>query len=353
MKTALVLATLAPVLAGAQQPTRVGSWEFGLAGGGVMVPTNLMDFLSSGSPENRFTKDTDPSRFAPAAVARLGYNMGKHLGVAVSGEAAFGEGVKYYTPALTVILTGDIDAKFSPFLTMGAEVTRVEGQNDRVTHSTWGANAGVGFRAMMSDYMAFRADVQAKYGRYTEVPMDGEGTITPVATIGFTWFSGGRRTAPAGIPMYRVDTIRSFRTDTIRMASEPIRSVRVDTVALDMDQVILRVQFATDSSVLLPISYPVLNTVATALKATQGSTWAVEGHTDNVGPADYNMALSQARAQSVVDYLVSQGVSRSILTAKGYGLTRPVFSNDTVEGRAENRRVQLRRIPPAPIVPVR
>src|SRR5206468_2581898 len=116
--------------------------------------------------------------------------------------------------------------------------------------------------------------------------------------------------------------------------------------------VILRVQFATDSSELLPISGPVLNTVAAAIIATPDSRWVVEGHTDNTGSIATNKALSQARAQAVVDYLVSQGVDRSILTATGYGSERQVFSNTTEAGRAQNRRVQLRRVPPPPTVRV-
>ena len=125
-----------------------------------------------------------------------------------------------------------------------------------------------------------------------------------------------------------------------------------DTVRIpapsSVDQVILRVQFRTDSATLLAISGPVLDTVAAAIRETPGSRWQVEGHTDNTGSAAENKALALARAQSVVDYLVSKGVDRSILTAQGFGPDRPVFSNSTDAGRAQNRRVQLRRIPPPP-----
>jgi OOP family OmpA-OmpF porin len=78
----------------------------------------------------------------------------------------------------------------------------------------------------------------------------------------------------------------------------------------------------------------------------------VEGHTDNVGTPAYNEKLSHARAKTVVDYLVSKGVDRGILEAMGWGEKRPIFSNSTVEGRAANRRVQLRRIPKPPTVQV-
>jgi len=70
-------------------------------------------------------------------------------------------------------------------------------------------------------------------------------------------------------------------------------------------------------------------------------TIRVEGHTDNVGPANANEVISRERATSVVDYLVRQGVSRSRLEAVGYGMTRPLASNDTANGRARNRRIEF------------
>jgi outer membrane protein OmpA-like peptidoglycan-associated protein len=70
----------------------------------------------------------------------------------------------------------------------------------------------------------------------------------------------------------------------------------------------------------------------------------VQGHTDNTGIAKYNQWLSEKRAQRVKDYLVSKGVDPSRLAAKGYGLTQPVASNDTEDGRAQNRRVELNRL---------
>ena len=67
----------------------------------------------------------------------------------------------------------------------------------------------------------------------------------------------------------------------------------------------------------------------------------VAGHTDSTGAEEYNQGLSERRANSVKDYLVSKGVQAQRLQAKGYGESMPVASNDTKEGRAENRRVEL------------
>jgi len=70
----------------------------------------------------------------------------------------------------------------------------------------------------------------------------------------------------------------------------------------------------------------------------------VAGHTDNTGSAAYNLKLSDKRAKSVMDYLISKGVPASQLSEKGYGLTEPIGDNKTAEGRAQNRRVGLRRM---------
>ena len=70
----------------------------------------------------------------------------------------------------------------------------------------------------------------------------------------------------------------------------------------------------------------------------------IGGHTDSTGEDAYNMGLSQRRAESVRSYLVSKGVKASRLEAKGYGETKPVASNDTNEGRAKNRRVELKKL---------
>ena len=67
----------------------------------------------------------------------------------------------------------------------------------------------------------------------------------------------------------------------------------------------------------------------------------IVGHTDNVGSQNYNLPLSQKRAQSVKDYLVSKGIASSRLTSQGKGLEEPIADNTTAEGRAQNRRVEV------------
>lgn len=81
--------------------------------------------------------------------------------------------------------------------------------------------------------------------------------------------------------------------------------------------------------------------VATILNQFPEMRIRVEGHTDNVGRPEYNLELSQRRAQAVHDFLASQGVDAARMTVEGFGLTRPVADNETPEGRQRNRRVDL------------
>lgn len=111
------------------------------------------------------------------------------------------------------------------------------------------------------------------------------------------------------------------------------------------DVVVLKgVNFANDSARLTPESMVILDDVAQRLNKRGDIRAEVAGHTDDRGTADYNRSLSQKRAESVRGYLVSKGVDASRLTARGYGEDSPIADNKTSQGRAENRRVELRAL---------
>ena len=105
------------------------------------------------------------------------------------------------------------------------------------------------------------------------------------------------------------------------------------------------VTFQTNSADINSGFYPVLNSVAIVLKEFDKTIVDVAGHADSTGPDDKNLELSQRRAGSVSSYMVAQGINAQRLIATGYGETRPLASNDTAEGRQQNRRVEITLVP--------
>jgi len=101
------------------------------------------------------------------------------------------------------------------------------------------------------------------------------------------------------------------------------------------------VLFDTGSYTLKPGAREKLAKISGILLAHPGLTLQIEGHTDSVGSDEFNQQLSERRADSVRDFLAEQGVPASAITARGFGKTQPVASNDTAEGRQRNRRVEL------------
>src|SRR5262249_11604824 len=101
------------------------------------------------------------------------------------------------------------------------------------------------------------------------------------------------------------------------------------------------VLFDTGSATLKAAAREKLAKISGILLAHPGLNLQIEGHTDSVGGDEFNQQLSERRAESVRDFLAAQAVPASSITAKGFGKTQPVASNDTPEGRQRNRRVEL------------
>jgi outer membrane protein OmpA-like peptidoglycan-associated protein len=115
------------------------------------------------------------------------------------------------------------------------------------------------------------------------------------------------------------------------------------------DELILRmpagITFPVDSYALQPGVQGTLNEVARTLASYNQTYIDVLGHTDSTGSDEYNQALSERRAQSVADYLASNGVARARMGIRGYGETQPIASNDSEAGRSQNRRVEIKVVP--------
>lgn len=119
---------------------------------------------------------------------------------------------------------------------------------------------------------------------------------------------------------------------------EPVKTVTPKSADLAS---VTTVNFDFDRSEITPLAASKLDELATALAESDVSV-SLEGHTDWIASERYNQALSLRRAESVRRYLESKGISRTRLSVRGFGETRPVASNNTVEGRASNRRADIR-----------
>ncbi len=114
----------------------------------------------------------------------------------------------------------------------------------------------------------------------------------------------------------------------------------------DMLKIPDRIRFKSGSAELLPSDKLILDPVAAVLKSGGFGRLRIEGHTDNLGDREFNVDLAERRAWSVRSYLIEQGVDGERLFAKGFGPTRPIGSNATEPGRAQNRRVEFHMVKP-------
>jgi outer membrane protein OmpA-like peptidoglycan-associated protein len=127
-----------------------------------------------------------------------------------------------------------------------------------------------------------------------------------------------------------------------RELEEGLDGARVDRVgegiAISFDSALL---FAFDSAELSGTARQNLRRLAESLQSYPNTDLVIVGHTDSVGSAQYNLGLSQRRADSAANYLSSLGVNRARVTTVGKGLTEPIASNETADGREQNRRVEV------------
>lgn len=152
---------------------------------------------------------------------------------------------------------------------------------------------------------------------------------------------------------YYVDDVSLTCIDTHTVVLNPADDTVVSAVVpaekkvqVGQPVVLRNVYFDVSESTLLPQSYRELALLLSILE--QNPTMRIEicGHTDNTGTIEFNQRLSENRAKAVVDYLVQHGIDRGRLQWKGFGKSQPVDTNETAEGRSNNRRVEYRILQP-------
>lgn len=132
-----------------------------------------------------------------------------------------------------------------------------------------------------------------------------------------------------------------------KTAASSVKLVAAAAIKSELDakgHIALYINFDTDKATIRPDGKPAVDEIATLMKKETALKLALEGHTDNVGEAKRNIALSRERAQAVVDALVKDGIDSVRLSAAGHGAGKPVADNGSEAGRAKNRRVQLVKV---------
>ncbi len=174
----------------------------------------------------------------------------------------------------------------------------------------------------------------AAIGALTNTSSGGEAATNALIGAGVGALAGG------GIGYYMDQQEKKLRQ---QLAGTGVSVTRVgDNIILNMPG---NITFATNSSDVNSGFYATLNSVSLVLKEFNKTIVSVMGHTDSTGSDEMNMNLSQARANSVAQYLINQGLFPQRLVVQGLGETRPIATNNTPEGRQQNRRVEIQLSP--------
>ena len=157
-------------------------------------------------------------------------------------------------------------------------------------------------------------------------------------------------TANKGDTWHQLDNKGSFYYQTIVTVKQMTQEVTADasSIADELNKsghiALYGIHFDTGKATILPDSESLLNEIVKMMQDNADVKLSVEGHTDNVGAAATNQALSEKRAQAVVAWLTAHGIAAARLKAKGWGQTKPIADNGTDDGRGKNRRVELVKV---------
>ena len=217
---------------------------------------------------------------------------------------------------------------FAPFLLMGAGVMEMNPDFATKSNDTY-ATVGVGFLSIPWDSWDGAIRVSAQHIKMFGHDNFGDSILSVGLQIPIS-----SRAAPAATVVPAASP---------PLTAEPVEMSPEMEHATTLPHIIelKGVNFEHDSDVLTSDSETVLDEAVETLKDHPNVHVTVAGFTDSVGAADYNVDLSHRRAESVEKYLIAHGIDSARLSAKGYGEAEPIASNDTAEGRAMNRRVEL------------
>ncbi len=299
---------------------------------------------------------------APSFGLRAGYNFNANIGAELFGSYLLTESDRDSGPDANVERNvyrfgGNLlyhfqpTKKLVPFVAVGYgryNITVPDLNRPKTNKSL--AEYGGGLKYFVSDDFALRADIRHSIGFSPSID-------NVEYTFGVTWQIGGVRPVPppaatvaepvvcaACVIPPRIDSDGDGVEDALDKCPGTPKGLKVDSDGCVITQtIVLRaINFVFDTADLTEPSKTSIDEVYAVFKSQPNLKLEVGGHTDSKGSDAYNLKLSQRRADAVKAYLVSKGANAGNITAKGYGESRPISSNDSPEGRADNRRVEFR-----------
>jgi outer membrane protein OmpA-like peptidoglycan-associated protein len=310
----------------------------------------------SASGGRAWANDRDRARDGAGLKLAVGRALGEHWNAELSAsyvdfEAGSDDAKRAALGIETVYAFNSHD--WTPLLLAGVGVVRYETMSDRGRSVVFTASGGFGLLTPPLNHRELRIRTEVRYvydavqsheqqvhayfgvslplrGRKrSAVPSKGDNGVVEPRSAQTHSVSGNFVTAlPAQVEI------------THPGSAEPKR-----TTNEDRQTVVAEVNFAFDSTRLSEASHALLIQAAQTLRERNANMIEVGGHTDHVGSDAYNLDLSTRRAQGVAEMLVELGLERSQLVVVGYGESRPVADNSKSEGRAKNRRVEVRMLP--------
>ena len=223
----------------------------------------------------------------------------------------------------------------------------VHGGMINIVNPSWGAGAGRMFPIHLTRNISIVPDLKASALNSKAYGNDQNNVSAVIsATVGLAFRFGNKTRRAAVVPAAPApDTVivKEIIKDTV-----VVKEVVQDTVYVkpelpaELATISALALFDVDKSDLRAEALPELDAVVKWFASHPSAKATIEGHTDSTASAEYNQKLSERRAKAVFDYLVGHGIDAGRLSHAGYGLTRPVASNATPEGRQQNRRVEIK-----------
>ena len=231
-------------------------------------------------------------------------------------------------------------------------VPYVHGGYLKIVNPTLGGGAGVMFPIHLTRHLSIIPDLKATaFDSKAYNSSTHNLAMALSATVGFSFRFGKGGSKPQPVEPDVFPPVKPVVHDTVvvkEIVKEIVKEVVKDTVYVtppqpaELEAISALALFDNDSYVIKREFFAALDKVVDWFKTHPDAHAVIEGHTDSNASPAYNQTLSENRARAVFNYLVNKGVDASRLTWYGYGLTRPVDTNATAEGRQRNRRVEIK-----------